>query len=129
MSLEFDKPWLEYTHYVYELYDKGGYCLYVGCTFRIGPRLQQHATKPWWDSVTRIEVNAYENEATAIRAEKDRIQFLNPVHNKVFTDHPAAHGWALRRANAEKRHQRGEMCQPKHDCLRCNAIRRQEVSA
>lgn len=88
-ALDFPKPWLAETHYVYELYATDGCCLYVGCTINIGQRFSQHlAQRPWWPEVTEIKASTHASQEAGRNAERELIQRLNPLHNRVHTDHP-----------------------------------------
>lgn len=125
------EPWLTAPHFVYELYAADGTCLYVGCTLNLVQRLRQHSVKDWWPEIARAEANRHPDQAAGRAAERERIQALNPTRNQQFTDHnPTAFGWAMRKARAEERHARGEMCQPGTQCKECNEVHRdQGVSA
>lgn len=128
--MTFPKPWLTATHYVYEMYAADGAALYVGCSRNVGPRLSQHSNgQPWWPEVARVEINSYPNQAEGLAAERERIKTLDPRHNRVHSpSQPAKGGWETRRANAARRHQRGEMCQPWTRCTDCNQARRRAAA-
>lgn len=109
------------THYVYEFYTEDGTCLYVGCSAQVGTRIQQHVAKPWWLEVARIEVNKYSDFHAGRQAEKEQIEHLSPVHNKLPVD-PG--GWITRRANMAARHARNELCRWT-PCVHCDNVRRE----
>jgi hypothetical protein len=116
---------LDGNHYVYELYAEDGTCLYVGCSINVGTRIQVHTSRAWWPQVARIEVNKYEGFEAGRQAEQERIQLLQPVHNRVFTNWPIPN---TRRAAfleaREERHAAGEMCNANSRCRSCNDRRR-----
>jgi predicted GIY-YIG superfamily endonuclease len=69
-------------HYVYQLWDHR-HCLYVGVTVDVGKRLSTHARKEWWQDVKRIEVHAFPDRELGLTAEKDLIEELDPIQNRL----------------------------------------------
>lgn len=93
-------------HYVYTLWSAEGTCLYVGCTARLGHRMSVHVRdRNWWTDVARIEVAVYPDMASGAAAEESSIRTLQPVHNRVFTDHYTSgrRSWETRRRNQRLR--------------------------
>lgn len=102
------------THYVYELLNREGQHLYVGCSKNIGSRLNQHRSKPWWPEVTRLEIDQHPDEATALAAEADLIRQYRPAHNTTHISDRSAEVAILahqrRRARQALIHERGMIC-------------------
>ncbi len=118
-------PWFFDPHYVYEFYAADGTCLYVGCTRHLTARLQTHTKKTWWHEVAHIQITTQANVAEGHQVEKDRIQLLNPIHNRMHTDRNT-NGWATRRARQAERHEQGLMCSEGSGCSQCTTQRESE---
>jgi len=92
--------------YVYTFYAADGMCLYVGCTARLGARINDHArARDWWSEVARIAVSVHVDREAGMAAEASQIKRLQPVHNRVLTDHNESgrKSWVTRRRNAALR--------------------------
>lgn len=69
-------------HQLYRLYDNEDRLLYVGITFRVGGRLEEHRIyQPWWGQVERSTVETHPNRRAALEAERRAITEENPIHN------------------------------------------------
>lgn len=67
---------------VYRAFDAEGDLLYVGVTTKGPLRWEQHAaTKPWWNSVARIDVAHYSTVRDALDAERFAIGSEHPRYN------------------------------------------------
>lgn len=122
--------WRDCPHYVYEMYDEAGICLYVGCTSNISQRLAQHrTTKTWWDEIATLNVARHRNYISGSVAERSLIQALQPINNEVFTESRKPGGWETRRLNDRLRHERGEPCPSHKRCHICKAERAVKASA
>lgn len=74
--------------FVYTFWTAVDECLYVGCTVDFSRRLVAHKRdRPWWDQVTRIDVDIYPDFTSGATAESERIRRLNPTHNRALTTH------------------------------------------
>lgn len=69
-------------HYVYQLWGHRE-CIYVGLTSNLGKRLAQHVTKEWWPDVVRVTAERYPDKYSGLDVEKDLIQELAPIVNKL----------------------------------------------
>jgi hypothetical protein len=109
------------THYVYELLNREGQHLYIGCSKNIGSRLNQHKQKPWWSDVTRIEIDQYPTAETGFAAEADLIRECRPTHNTYHVDDRATEIAILahqrRRARQALIHERDGICD--YQCVIC----------
>lgn len=69
-------------HALYRFYDSAGGLLYVGITNDPGRRWRRHADdKPWWQHVTRIDIEQFDNRDAVLIAERDAIRNEQPKHN------------------------------------------------
>lgn len=66
---------------LYRHYNDQGELLYVGISLNPIRRVQQHENSAWWDEITRIEIERYENRRLALEAETAAIASEKPVHN------------------------------------------------
>src|SRR5690242_17975581 len=73
-------------HYVYVFWGRNGECLYVGCTVQPAGRISQHATKPWWRRVDRIEALVYPDKESGRLAETELIHKHEPLFNVQQTE-------------------------------------------
>ena len=91
--------------YVYIFRNAEDVCLYVGCTDALGRRMTAHAgARPWWPEVAQVEVTVHPDHNAGMAAEEAAIKALQPVHNRVFTEHWSnAGGWDTRRRNEAER--------------------------
>lgn len=92
--------------YVYELWAADNTCLYVGVTARLGHRFNSHVReRDWWADVASVIVSVHPDKAAGEAAERERITELQPVHNRVFTDHNTSgrQSWETRRRNQRLR--------------------------
>lgn len=78
-------------YFVYRLFAKHDRLLYVGCTSNIEKRLKEHRLKPWFDSVDRVQTDAFPDRAAALDAEREAIRAECPRHN-VTSMNPGAFG-------------------------------------
>lgn len=86
------------THYVYEVYDADGICLYVGCTGNPKARWQQHRTgngdaRGWFDAfIDHWRVSGPYPKPTALQIEKERISLRQPIWN-ALSDENRRYAW------------------------------------
>lgn len=67
---------------LYRLFDAEGSLLYVGITFLLPRRIQQHsAVQMWWNAVARIEVEHFADRLAAGAAEIRAINTESPQYN------------------------------------------------
>ena len=57
--------------------------------------------REWWPEVASVIISAQPDRATGEAVERQRIEDLQPVHNRVFTDHNTSgrKSWETRRRN------------------------------
>ena len=68
---------------LYRFYDSSGSLLYVGVTGRPLERWAGHRrTAVWWKDVASLEWDWHHDMWWALRAEREAIVTLNPLHNK-----------------------------------------------
>lgn len=72
----------EQPHYVYQLWGREA-CIYVGLTSDLGQRLKAHSAKEWWPEVVRVAAEVYPDKYSGLDVEKDLIQQLGPLVNKL----------------------------------------------
>lgn len=83
-----DSPSYSYTlgppTTLYRLFDEFGRLLYVGITSSGPARFDQHArSKPWWPTVSSIQLDHHENRRAALAAERAAIASEAPLYNLV----------------------------------------------
>jgi len=67
---------------LYRYYDSEDHLLYVGVSLHAIQRMAQHRQeKPWYEEVTRVDIEYYPSRAEAERAERFAIQQERPQHN------------------------------------------------
>lgn len=72
------------AHVLYRFYSATGQLLYVGITMNPPQRFKSHQDdKGWWEQVSGISVETYENRADLARAERRAIQVERPRYNVV----------------------------------------------
>lgn len=71
---------------VYRLYDLRDRLMYVGCSRDPQHRVYyDHINKLWGPRIARMEVQWYEDKATALRVERELIEEHEPPHNTRYT--------------------------------------------
>ncbi len=74
---------------VYRAYDADGVLLYVGCSRRWPLRFEQHAgARPWWDEVTRVDLQHFATCLEAFAAERNAIASEYPLYNIAGKSRP-----------------------------------------
>lgn len=73
-------------HFVYQLWDDRGQCVYVGMSRKPGDRIATHMQQPWWHAVATMSAERYPDKASARVAEADLIQRLDPSLNWMHAD-------------------------------------------
>lgn len=77
---------LDCEHDVYCLYDEDDNLLYVGMTWNMKRRFNNHAAprsgSPWWPDVRRYDVRIVPNRAAAEALEQELIWSLGPICNQ-----------------------------------------------
>lgn len=69
--------------YLYRHFDKDGNLLYVGISLSVIQRLSQHKNcSPWYHKIAKIEVETFDDRASALVAEKKAIIEEHPIYNK-----------------------------------------------
>lgn len=71
------------TNTLYRAYDKAGQLLYVGVSCRGIRRFDEHAKRPWWQTVAAIKVEHFHDRKAAFDAESLAITAEAPVHNRA----------------------------------------------
>lgn len=71
---------------VYRMFDAEGTLLYVGHSMRGIERAEEHSGKPWFDQVTRIEIERFADVSEAVVGEAKAILMEKPTIN---SQHPA----------------------------------------
>ena len=70
------------THYVYRLFDRAGRLLYIGATYSVPLRMENHRySTPWFADVARVESESYPTRREAFAAEAAAIQAEVPLRN------------------------------------------------
>lgn len=70
------------SHILYRFYDAADELLYIGITANPAARFASHKRmKPWWESVTRIEMERFDSRDVLMDAEKKAIEAENPSWN------------------------------------------------
>ena len=70
-------------HFLYRHFSASGRLLYVGISHHPIVRTDSHRSgSPWFDGITRIELQKYPSRATAARAELAAIRNENPLYNR-----------------------------------------------
>lgn len=84
------------SHYVYRVYGLNGVLLYVGCSNCPARRMWQHSRENpmWFETVTRVTTQRYDDRAEALYAEKIAIKIEYPRYNVTnrAADHPESYG-------------------------------------
>lgn len=71
---------------VYRFFNKSGDLLYVGKTINLASRWTDHGMRDWRKLVTRIELENFEYEDDALRAEAKAIRDEKPKYNRVYNE-------------------------------------------
>lgn len=70
---------------LYRFYDERNTLLYIGKSVNVAHRIKDHiAGKPWWDTVTRIELERFSSAGALARAEQHAIEIEHPLHNIIY---------------------------------------------
>ena len=70
------------TTYLYRHFDKEGNLLYVGISLSFTKRLKQHSDNShWFDLITNVTIENFQNRSDALEAERVSIQKENPLFN------------------------------------------------
>lgn len=74
-------------HCLYRHFDGAGILLYVGVTFRIAKRVQEHAKAAlWWSEVATITIERFPSKEAASQAEARAVRTERPKHNKHYAE-------------------------------------------
>lgn len=69
-------------HQLYRHFGENGELLYIGISLSVTTRLGQHRlTSPWFEKISRIEVEHFSNRIDALNAEKKAIKSESPKFN------------------------------------------------
>lgn len=75
---------MQQPHALYRFYDKADELLYVGLTCNPPGRLATHRRdKPWWTTITRIELETFPSRSSCMSAEKLAIKNEHPRFNVI----------------------------------------------
>lgn len=70
---------------LYRHFDQAGQLLYVGISLSPFTRARQHGMhSPWFEDVTRINIEWFETRSQAETAEYQAIKRERPLHNQTF---------------------------------------------
>lgn len=73
----------EYNHTLYRAYDKLGCLLYVGITYDIKSRMNNHRKQSgWYGDTVYVEYEVFPNRHTAAWAEYEAIVSESPIYNR-----------------------------------------------
>lgn len=67
--------------HLYRMYDSADVLLYVGISANVYTRIPQHHARPWWDLVSRIDVQRLPDRRAAALAELEAIRTEHPIYN------------------------------------------------
>lgn len=71
-------------HHVYKCFDANGDLIYVGVTYNLFGRLEQHRRQSWWSGqVAKVTAKVYPNSTAGRAAERSAIRDEFPKWNKV----------------------------------------------
>lgn len=75
-------------HYVYQLHDQHGACLYIGCSVAPAQRLVAHSKKPWGSQIdySKLVIERYDGFFKGRDRETQLIRTLQPKFNGSGTD-------------------------------------------
>lgn len=74
-----NEPTALYRHFAAD-----GTLLYVGISRTVAARLAAHATSGWDRQIARIEVEWFDDRASAETAEREAIRAEKPFHNTIY---------------------------------------------
>jgi excinuclease UvrABC nuclease subunit len=79
---------IEKKHYVvYRVYSADRRLLYIGMTFNLPRRIDDHGRGTWWwHAVDTIKLEHYNSRAAALRAEEAAIKRSGPLYNVMHAD-------------------------------------------
>ena len=85
----FDEPpsqaAIEIETFLYRLFNKDEELLYIGISYDVRKRLDQHATdKEWFHEVHTAVVETYPSRPKALSAEREAIWDEDPLHNCTY---------------------------------------------
>lgn len=79
---------------VYRCYDATGRLIYIGCSYDVVNRFDQHRRSTWWASlIAKVHITIHATHLAAFEAEKRAIKTENPAFNLAHTDHWRGEAW------------------------------------
>lgn len=86
-----------YPHYVYRYFAADGSVLYIGCTYNLKQRDQQHATlAPWYHLAVSRSYETYQDRWHGLVAERTAIICNRPQYNKTYNYWTPSDPWLTR---------------------------------
>lgn len=75
--------WPGRTCGLYRCFDAEDRLLYVGISFKVWARWQQHSLRsPWFHEVRKVTIERFESRGHAADAEREAVAKEKPVHNE-----------------------------------------------